>query len=389
MPRTAFALTVPDDRVACWRTHAAAALGPGAGVHRQRLLERGIVREQIWLQRLPSGESLAVVVWDCDNVQQALGLGRQGGPAQDDLATDDLLGATLRPWPPPAVRVLGGSTAIAGPAPAALTFAVPLPPGAGPQFAAAWHDEGRHPAHERFLRATGVREEWLWLQDAHPAPPFGPEQGAPRPAAGSPAGDPSRAPGEHGTVIVHWLCDAPLGALLHLQGGHDAATQLLADVLASAGIDGSRPPAEMVIATHVRRTDRQGTAVGVALRSALAGVDVGALTGLLAEGCELVIVGAEGRQAHVHGPRAVAVTIASWVSSLAPTGRRHIRAHGTRDELALLISGVEGDGLLWCELADERIAVIRAAGLPATISVAEDEVVGFAHPVGESPRASS
>ncbi len=363
MPRTAFALTVPDDRVACWRTHAATALGPGAGVHRQRLLARGIVREQIWLQRLPSGESLAVVVWDCDNVQQALGLGLQGGSAEDDLATDDLLGATLRPWPPPAVRVLGGSTAIAGPAPSALTFAVPLPPGAGPKFAAAWHDEGRHPAHDRFLRASGVREEWLWLQDP--------------------------APGDHGTVIVHWLCDAPLGALLRLKGGHDAATQLLADALASAGIDGSEPPAEMVIATHVRRTDRAGKAVGVALRSALASDDVAALTALLAEGCELVIVGAEGRQAHVHGPRAVAVTIASWLSSLAPKGRRQIRAHGTRDELALLISGVTGDGLLWCEVAGERIAVIRAAGLPATLSVAEEEVVGFAHPLGESPRASS
>lgn len=359
MPRTAFALAVPEGRVDCWRAHAASALGARAGAHRQRLLARGIVREQVWLQRLPGGGSLALVLWDCDSLEVAL------GESDDLLANDDLLGGTLQPWPPPPGRLVAGSTARSGPAPSALTFAVPLPAD-GAERLAAWHDDGRPTAeHEDFLRTVGIREEWLWLQEA----------------AGEGAPEPLRTP----LAIVHLLCDAPLAALRSLGDSPDPATALLAGLLPAAGIPGPTPPADLVVATHVRRGDRQAPPVGAALRQALAGGERAAFLALLAPDCSLVVARLQGTAAEIRGAQAVAATLLSWLAGLQPGGRPAVRVHGARDEAVLLVAGAAGEGILWCALHGDRVTAVRAVALPAPARdedslEPEDEVVGFGGP---------
>jgi hypothetical protein len=293
VPRTAFALPCAPHEVEAWRRAADHLLRDGARAHRESLARRGIRNERIWLQARGLPTPATLVLWDCDDVDVAWrGDGSDG--EHDRWVRDVLLhrlhAASGRWAGRPETELVGGTTTmLTAVAAEQAVLALPIPEGrlADVRAVLAEREAPRgQAAHQRFLAAATVREEWTWLQHARGGLPD--------------------------LLLVHWIGDDldRARAALADPGSDPGACALANDLLRDAldlcprVLPTWRP--EPLSAMHVRRGDLQEAAAN-RLRPRIEGALAHRRWGGLLQVCRPVIrlhdrpVDAETAVAHVAG----------------------------------------------------------------------------------------
>lgn len=244
MPRTAFALPLRPDRIGAWEDVARELGSDRARDHRGVLLERGIFREQVWVQTGFGSRPWSIVVWDCDD--PGLRAIRCDAPTSHERWLlerffGDLHGLTGEACDIGAADLIGGTTSIGGAAAATTTLALELRPGAEDELL-GWArriDSGDlREDHRQHLASSGVHEEWLWLQ---------------RPLDGITTCS---------VALLHWLCtdpSHPLRALARARTSYAAKLAALLHRLTGRTVTelaGFSTP--LVSSMHVRRSDAKG-----------------------------------------------------------------------------------------------------------------------------------
>ncbi len=246
MVEYAFAHPVARDKIEDFRKLAAELEGERHDEHRRFLLEQGVHRERVFLQRMPEGPALSLLHWDCDDPAQTLRWAELLSPHAQfirDRIIKEIAGV------PEEVIAAGGGMSVneqimdaAGVPGQALTtyaFALPIVPGKEDAAIAIGREATTGAGRTdfaTFLLEAGIHRERAWIQRA--------PDGSPGPSL----------------VIVVRDCDDPQTTIERgLRGTSGWARRLQDEILPDIhGVDFSDRvprPNELVSMTHVRRSD--------------------------------------------------------------------------------------------------------------------------------------
>ena len=247
MVEYAFAHPVLRDKIEDYRKLATEMEGERHDDHRQYLLEQGIHRERVFLQRMPQGPALALLHWDCDSPARAMRWEDEPSPhgqfirdriIRDVAGVPDQAMTGSMPVNEQVLDVQG----LPGVGLTSYVFALPIREGREEDaIESARAVSAGGTAHEDFvdfLRECGITRERVWIQPAMPGTP-----------------GPSLA-------IVVRDCDDPQATIqVSLRSSSAYARRLQDEILPEIhGVDFSDRlprPNELVALTHVRRSDAE------------------------------------------------------------------------------------------------------------------------------------
>lgn len=243
MPRFAFALPIAPHKWGEWIEAATDIPLHQSREHRHFLLNHGIYREKIWVQRGEGTPDTTLVLWDLDDVDKAF-----AHQFDDDHerwlrshVLGDIHGLDPERFDVPRPEVLSGTTIQATATSETQTlFALPIPEGGEAAVRAVLErvEQGDlTEPHRDFLAQAEIHEEWIWLQP---------------PTLGLPA-----------LLMIHWIGDDPSRAMASLTSSEGDYARVMRDVLFRRLV--GLPPttvaawtADLVLSMHVRRSDLGG-----------------------------------------------------------------------------------------------------------------------------------
>ena len=346
MPRFAFALPYAPARVDAWDEVIAELTTERVSDHRRWLLDRGIFRERLWVQRGADAPPVALVLWDCDDVATAIrSCAHEDRSAHERWMIEVLStqsdgdGGEAFALPRPEV-VSGTTTQATAAANAHVMFGLAVP------------DEGVDALrtlverievgdlarpHAEFLARVGISEEWLWLQPPHA--------------------------GLGWMLLGYWIGDDLHEVWGHLAVGEDTYARVVRQALLGLLLDldpgdVARWDLDQVAVLHVRRSDSSPTPLSgqtQRLRAAVVDGRWGPLERVLAEEVEVTAAGtthrldaaaACARLAEHVGVRAAGEALTSTTAILLPLT-------GTADPPA------QAAGALLAAVVDRRITSVQ------------------------------